>query len=288
MDGGITLIGYRIKSIRNSLGISQKELSHDLCTQSNISKIEKGLYSPSLYLCKGFAEKLNVSVEFLYSGIEGNNFESFKERLFEDYCELRYEKIEEFLNSYKPNQTSNYEKKMMCLMRAVVAYQIHKNIDLSRNFLLLSEKILSEVNDYKLELAILHVKAIIFRDVFSNEEILEIYKKLTSMIFVNDCDDKMTIKILLSISTFYYHNENYKKVHDISKFALSLLEKNKSRYLLNYHLYNAYSSLHYLGSFGEKEKLALEYAKYDAMYFGDIVLLENIEEILGFYIKEAV
>ena len=60
------LIGKEIKTIRSALNMSQSELSNGICTQSQISKIEKGEVYPlasTLYL---IAERLGVDVNHFY------------------------------------------------------------------------------------------------------------------------------------------------------------------------------------------------------------------------------
>lgn len=59
-------IGQRIRELRKSIGLSQEELARDICTQAQISKIEKGdvyPYANTLYL---ISQKLGVDVNYFF------------------------------------------------------------------------------------------------------------------------------------------------------------------------------------------------------------------------------
>jgi len=59
-------VGEKIKELRKQMGLSQKELSHNICTQAQISKIEKGEVLPlssTLYL---ISKRLGVDVNYFF------------------------------------------------------------------------------------------------------------------------------------------------------------------------------------------------------------------------------
>jgi transcriptional regulator with XRE-family HTH domain len=61
-----TLIAKKIKELRKNVGLSQKELAKGICTQAQISKIEKGVvfpYANTLYL---ISQKLGVDVNYFF------------------------------------------------------------------------------------------------------------------------------------------------------------------------------------------------------------------------------
>ncbi|AST92662.1 MULTISPECIES: helix-turn-helix domain-containing protein [Sutcliffiella] len=61
-----SIIGREIKILRSELGISQAELSDGICTQSQISKIEKGEVYPLANTLYFIAERLGVDVNYFY------------------------------------------------------------------------------------------------------------------------------------------------------------------------------------------------------------------------------
>jgi transcriptional regulator with XRE-family HTH domain len=59
-------VGKKIKELRKNIGISQEELANGICTQAQISKIEKGIvfpYASTLYL---ISQKLGVDVNYFF------------------------------------------------------------------------------------------------------------------------------------------------------------------------------------------------------------------------------
>jgi transcriptional regulator with XRE-family HTH domain len=64
MDFGI--VGQKIKELRKNIGLSQEELAEGICTQAQISKIEKGdvfPYASTLFL---ISRKLGVDVNYFF------------------------------------------------------------------------------------------------------------------------------------------------------------------------------------------------------------------------------
>ena len=79
MDPYVDLaIGSTIKNLRVCLGISQKELSEGICTQSLISQIESGNNIPNSILLKQIAEKLGITLDGLLLMSEYPKFDYFK------------------------------------------------------------------------------------------------------------------------------------------------------------------------------------------------------------------
>ncbi|MBM7585321.1 transcriptional regulator with XRE-family HTH domain [Bacillus pakistanensis] len=59
-------VGKKIKELRKNVGLSQEDLAEGICTQAQISKIEKGIvypYASTLYL---ISQKLGVDVNYFF------------------------------------------------------------------------------------------------------------------------------------------------------------------------------------------------------------------------------
>jgi transcriptional regulator with XRE-family HTH domain len=63
-----TQIGKRIRIMRKAKGISQEELSKGICTQAQISKIEKGQAQPSVPTLFLISERLEVNCYYFVQG----------------------------------------------------------------------------------------------------------------------------------------------------------------------------------------------------------------------------
>lgn len=64
--GDFSILAARIKELRSSLNITQKEFATFVgCTAATLSSYENGSKSPSLEIIKGIAEKCEVSIDWL-------------------------------------------------------------------------------------------------------------------------------------------------------------------------------------------------------------------------------
>lgn len=61
-----SIIGKKIKELRQVVGITQRELSNSICTQALISRIEKGDIYPSATTLYQISKKLGVDVNYFF------------------------------------------------------------------------------------------------------------------------------------------------------------------------------------------------------------------------------
>ncbi|MEG9296044.1 helix-turn-helix domain-containing protein [Mangrovibacillus sp. Mu-81] len=61
-----TAVGKKIKELRKTSGLSQEELAHGICTQAQISKIEKGDVFPYASTLYQISQKLGVDVNYFF------------------------------------------------------------------------------------------------------------------------------------------------------------------------------------------------------------------------------
>ncbi|WP_129045139.1 helix-turn-helix domain-containing protein [Companilactobacillus metriopterae] len=76
-------LGQRIASERKLNNLSQKQLAEDICSQSMISSIEKGIYVPNAILLSRLCMRLNISMDnaVLSSYLEIEDMEGFNEKI---------------------------------------------------------------------------------------------------------------------------------------------------------------------------------------------------------------
>lgn len=80
-------LGSEIKKIRVMRGLTQKQLSDNICHQSEVSRIESGAVYPSMDILQGIAAKLQVPIihfyeVLIYSDIERKNSLKIKSLCF--------------------------------------------------------------------------------------------------------------------------------------------------------------------------------------------------------------
>lgn len=260
--------------------MSQYDLCKDICSQSNISKIEKDQHIPSFFLLEKFAERLMVKSEYLYSGISSKEFEVIKSKLYKHLEKMQYQDIKSIVKNYDLSNSSNYEKKIIYWMKSIVSDSCDNDRNEAERYYLFAESIKSEIEDVNLEIGLLNLRTILYRKNMRHSEIKGIYNKIFSIIKKNEVEGKMVIKMLLSMSTYYYHKKEYELVNEVSTYALKIIRQTECTYLLDYHLYNASSSLYYLGRYNESEKEQLDMAIMIAKYNNNITLLEAIYDFV--------
>src|SRR3954451_14288560 len=63
-------LGTRLRSARETAGLSQRQLAFDGCTAAYISRLEAGARVPSLQMINELAVRLGVSSQWLATGVE--------------------------------------------------------------------------------------------------------------------------------------------------------------------------------------------------------------------------
>ncbi|MGG2017384.1 helix-turn-helix domain-containing protein [Bacillus sp. S10(2024)] len=72
-------LGAEIKKIRMMRGLTQKQLSDNICHQSEVSRIESGVVYPSMDILQGIAAKLQVPIIHFYEVLAYSDIERKKQ-----------------------------------------------------------------------------------------------------------------------------------------------------------------------------------------------------------------
>ena len=185
-------IGKEIKDLRKSIGMSQAELSEGICTQAQISKIEKGeVYplAPTLYL---IAQRLGVDINYFFDIATTPKLDYINEvnfQFLQARRNLQYEEIFRIVQAEKKNpmfQKVQKNKQILLWHEGICAFHINK--DKEKALHLLDKAVrLTQTTDKVL-----------------NEREIEIYN---------------------SIGVIYFENEDYQKAIETYKIALSYLPR---------------------------------------------------------------
>ncbi|PGK44806.1 transcriptional regulator [Bacillus anthracis] len=79
-------LGSEIKKIRVMRGLTQKQLSENICHQSEVSRIESGAVYPSMDILQGIAAKLQVPIIHFYEVLIYSDIE--RKKLFKDRIQM--------------------------------------------------------------------------------------------------------------------------------------------------------------------------------------------------------
>jgi len=65
-------LGVRLRSARETAGLSQRQLAFDGCTAAYISRLEAGARVPSLQMVNELAVRLGISSQWLATGVDAS------------------------------------------------------------------------------------------------------------------------------------------------------------------------------------------------------------------------
>ncbi|MBE7137329.1 helix-turn-helix domain-containing protein, partial [Bacillus toyonensis] len=184
-------LGITIKELRIKKNISQSELCHGICSQSQISKIEKGMIYPSSILLYQLSERL---------GVDPNNIFALTQ-----------------------NKKLKYVKNVKYVMRDCVKqkqykelYEIVKKEKNENNFQLTEDK----------QFLIWYEAIAIYRVNNSTKAALTLLNNALKLTLTNvDCLSEREIDIMQSTAILYAENKEYEKSINMLKKCLTNFNK---------------------------------------------------------------
>ncbi|TKI99596.1 helix-turn-helix transcriptional regulator, partial [Bacillus wiedmannii] len=184
-------LGITIKELRVKKNISQSELCHGICSQSQISKIEKGMIFPSSILLYQLSERL---------GIDPNNIFALTQ-----------------------NKRLKYVENVKCVIRDCIKqkqytelYEIVKKEKDENAFQTKEDK----------QFLLWHEAIAIFMVSRSTKTALDLLNNALKLTLTNaDFLSEREIDIMQTMSIFYAENKEYKKSIDILRKCLTNFNK---------------------------------------------------------------
>ncbi|MFC5734724.1 helix-turn-helix domain-containing protein [Cytobacillus gottheilii] len=176
------VIGEKIKELRKQLKLSQKELADGICTQAQISKIEKGdvyPYASTLYL---ISQKLGVDVNYFFDIGTTPRIDYVREvsrQLITARRELKYEEMQLIVKAEEKNPLFHQNRKNAQLLlwhKGIYTYHLDNKVNTALKYLdeaieMTHDKVWSER-----EVEILQSKGIILFEQGDLPKALEIYE----------------------------------------------------------------------------------------------------------------
>ncbi|MHA7108405.1 helix-turn-helix domain-containing protein (plasmid) [Bacillus sp. C-3-6] len=184
-------LGITIKELRIKKKISQSELCHGICSQSQISKIEKGVIYPSSVLLYQLSERLGVDPNSIFAITQNNKLkyvENVKNVIQDCIRQHQYKELYEIVKKEKneKNFQSIEDKQFLIWHEAIAIYRVNKSI--------------------KSALALLNHAL-----------------KLT--VTNTDCLSEREIDIMQAMAIFYAENKEYEKSINILRRCLTNFNK---------------------------------------------------------------
>lgn len=271
-------LGENIKKRRVELNMTQKDLAMGICTQSQISKIEKDEVIPLSNLLVSIAERLQISVDNLVNHIYDNevNEKYFSKSVFDSLLLSRdYDTIEILINNL-PIEKLKYEEKIYINWLSLIVSNVQKEEYILDNLKDLYNNNNKHISN-SLRMNILNSIAIQYRINENYEKSKEYFEKALSY-NSQETDKKLLIKIIYNMSNVLFYIKEWENLLDIVQDAINYVYQNNIYEIYPELIYSKYYSMKKMDiNFVDKEELVV--AKFIAkkqMKYQVIKLLEEI------------
>lgn len=241
---GIENIGDKIKNLRKKKGMSQEDLCKNICSQSEISRIENNKINPSSYILQQIAKRFGVSIDYFNHTCNSKRDdykEEVKKLLERNRRDRNYFEIERIIKQESNSPAINncdYMKDYMNWHKGIIAYHLHGNAELALN-ILNSSLDLNEAVYSDLEIEILNSMGIICRNEKMFEDSRLYFEKALNSIkefpFTNR--DRLFMKISYNLSKLYTDINLIDESLTLCENGIKLCKLNEDMYL--------YAEFHY-------------------------------------------
>ncbi len=233
-------IGTNIRKRRLELGLTQKELASDICTQAQISNIEKGALNPSCLVLFELSKRLLVDMNYFFETdpVKSNeHFIEIKNMIKQLKAQRNYASIKYIVDNeltVNANRYAPYEHRYLLWHKGISLYHLTNNFKESVRLL---KDLLVEENTASDKLLNINVKtsiASIYQDEKNYDKAYQLYKEvwnqLEEMEGIDDFETELKILFGLSQTLTYLGEYNESKLYSLQ--AISICVKRNTLYML--------------------------------------------------------
>ncbi|AXK21422.1 TPA: helix-turn-helix domain-containing protein [Bacillus toyonensis] len=252
-------LGITIKEIRIKKNISQSELCHGICSQSQISKIEKGMIYPSSILLYQLSERLGIDPNNIFALTQNKKLKYVKnvKYVMRDCAKQKqYKELYEIVKQEKKqnNFQSKEDKQFLIWHEAIAIFEVNRSTKTALTLLNHALKLTLTNSDFlsEREIDIMQTMAIFYAEHKEYEKSINILRRCLTNFNKLDFprDKEIKLKIILNLAKLldltYQHEEAIKYLDKGIKLAINLdnlyllgeLCYLKSQYLLKIKQHN--------------------------------------------------
>ncbi len=228
-------LGITIKELRIKKNISQSDLCHGICSQSQISKIEKGMIYPSSILLYQLSERLGIDPNNIFALTQNKKIkyvENVKYVIKDCLKQKQYKELYEIVKKEKNlnNFQTKEDKQFLIWHEAIAIYMVDKSIKTALDFLNNALKLTLTNSDFlsEREIDIMQTMAIFYAENKDYEKSINILKRCLTNFNKLDFprDKEIKLKIMLNLAKCldftYQHEEAIKYLDKGIKLAINL------------------------------------------------------------------
>jgi len=280
-DGVPISIGDKVIKRRKEVKMTQSELAKDICTQSQVSRIEKNEIMPSSETLFLIANKLNVSMDYFF-GVEKVNNVIRGKKICQDYLEINdFETLEVFIDAQLQTVLTEYEHQYFSWIKAVCIGQNRDKLHESIARLESLSNTTINVDDPELDASIYNSLSIFYRKVDNIKESDRAINKAKSIIKKNMIYNETAVKVYYQYANLLMIEEKYSESLESAQQGLEICLENNLLYLMDNLIYFICGAKQDLGIITDKDR-----ELYDIGY--GIAKLKNNVNLIDLYEQELV
>ncbi|WP_242284348.1 helix-turn-helix domain-containing protein [Bacillus cereus] len=228
-------LGITIKELRIKKNISQSELCHGICSQSQISKIEKGMIYPSSILLYQLSERLGIDPNNIFALTQNKRLkyvENVKYVIKDCLKQKQYKELYEIVKKEKNlnNFQTKDEKQFLMWHEAIAVFMVDTSIKTALDFLNHALKLTLTNSDFlsEREIDIMQTMAIFYAENKEYEKSINIFKRCLTNFNKLDFprDKEIKLKLMLNLAKCfdftYQYEEAIKYIDKGIKLAINL------------------------------------------------------------------
>lgn len=278
-------IGKNIEFIRTKIGYSRKYIAENICDESTIYRIEKGLQIPRLDILQKICHKLNVSLDYVLSLNDENTSYVYINKLKKLCREFLYKQefqsiqylIEEaeIFSENNPNIYDNDFRRFIDWQKAILIHKISQQPNKAEKLLskLLNNKIINE-----LDINIANSLALVLMELDKNQDAYYLLKE--GMRILNKLpvieDTSLHPRISYNLTYLHYNWGEYDQ-------CIAICHRLEYYLTSNHLLYSMGELYHLIGITYEKKK-ELDSSYH---YFEKAASIFLLEDKMSYYIRTS-
>ncbi|WP_147804008.1 helix-turn-helix domain-containing protein [Alkalicoccus halolimnae] len=283
-------LGRKVRDLRKFYGISQKEVCENICNQSYISKLEKGLVHPSANMLSMLADRLGVSTQYFFDYFvdvtQVNYVYQVIDFISKNLDRAKYEDVLAMVEAEEKNPLFRGHQLQQFLLwrKGICIFHIDENKFKAISFLdkAIEQSETTNKNKSEIELDILLSKANIYSMVDEHNHAAALYEELLSASRKHPYlqNDKLVLRIYYNYSKNQFDQNQFKKSVGLAKSGIKQCLNTDSLYMLADLYFQCGQSLwHSNKKQIEEPLLYLEKSR-------NVFMLRENEEFAGFVEEE--
>lgn len=238
-------LGATIKKKRSTLGLTQKQLAEGICTQSQISKIEKDEVVPLANLLYDISKRLNTSIDVLMGDMNINSNEiTIQKQIHKLLLQRNYNEIAVFIKTIDKSNWSYQGEVFLEWIEIIINIKLKSEVAINKLLSLYESNI--NFIDNELKANILNSIGIAYKQEKNYEQAKEYFLLAKNTLTQDAFNEDLKLKILYNLSNILFELKEWKNLYENCLEAINLSYEFNSMIVLpeliyskNYSIFNS-------------------------------------------------